>query len=132
MTVEVVGRRAGRLISFPVVVTDYAGERHLVSMLGDDANWVRNVRAAPGGWRCCGVDAAKPCAVKRLTWQLARPSCADTSPSHRAPGPACRWTSAAPLKEFERIAAQFPIFRVAATGPAFEGDATSRPRGPQT
>ncbi len=40
MTLEVAGRRTGRLISFPVVVTDYEGERYLVSMLGNDANWV--------------------------------------------------------------------------------------------
>ena len=36
MTVEAVGRRAGRLISFPVVVTDCEGEGYLVSMLGND------------------------------------------------------------------------------------------------
>ena len=32
-------------ISFPVVVADYQGERYLVSMLGQKANWVRNLRA---------------------------------------------------------------------------------------
>ena len=43
---EVRGRRSGRTISFPVVIADYEGERYLVSMLGKDANWVRNVQAA--------------------------------------------------------------------------------------
>jgi rhodanese-related sulfurtransferase len=33
MTLEVPGRRTGRLISLPVVVADYAGERYLVAML---------------------------------------------------------------------------------------------------
>ena len=47
-TLEVPGRRTGRLISFPVAVADYQGGRYLVSMLGNDANWVRNVRAARG------------------------------------------------------------------------------------
>ncbi len=45
---EVRGRRSGRVISFPVAIADYEGERYLVSMLGADANWVRNVRAAGG------------------------------------------------------------------------------------
>jgi deazaflavin-dependent oxidoreductase (nitroreductase family) len=45
---EVRGRRSGRRLSFPVVVAEYDGERYLVAMLGRDANWVRNVRAAGG------------------------------------------------------------------------------------
>ena len=48
VTLEVPGRRTGRLVSFPVVVADYEGGRYLVSMLGKDANWVLNVRAAGG------------------------------------------------------------------------------------
>jgi hypothetical protein len=51
VTLEVPGRRTGRLISFPVAVAEYEGERYLVSMLGKDANWVRNVRAAGGAGR---------------------------------------------------------------------------------
>lgn len=41
---EVRGRHSGKLIQFPVVVADYEGGRYVVSMLGDDTNWVRNVR----------------------------------------------------------------------------------------
>jgi hypothetical protein len=47
-TLEVQGRRTGRLISFPVVVADYQDERYLVAMLGERVNWVANVRAAGG------------------------------------------------------------------------------------
>src|SRR5688572_1913240 len=46
VTMEVPGRRSGRIISFPLVVADHGGERYLVSMLGDRAEWVSNVRAA--------------------------------------------------------------------------------------
>jgi hypothetical protein len=46
--VEVTGRRSGRTISFPAVIADYGNERYLVSMLGEGASWVRNVRAAGG------------------------------------------------------------------------------------
>ena len=48
VTLEVRGRRSGRMRAFPVVVADYEGERYLVAMLGNDANWIRNVRAAGG------------------------------------------------------------------------------------
>lgn len=45
---EVRGRRTGRPVSFPVMVADLAGERYVVAMLGERANWVANVRAANG------------------------------------------------------------------------------------
>ena len=48
VTVEVTGRRTGRTISFPAVIADYDNGRYLVSMLGEDTNWVRNVRASGG------------------------------------------------------------------------------------
>jgi hypothetical protein len=44
-TLEVRGRKSGRIVSFPVVVADYGGERYLVAMLGQQSNWVRNLRA---------------------------------------------------------------------------------------
>src|SRR5271165_6770709 len=45
---EIAGRKTGKPVTFPVVVADYQGGRYLVSMLGEDTNWVRNVRAAGG------------------------------------------------------------------------------------
>jgi len=48
VTLEVRGRRSGHVVSLPLVVAEVGGERYLVSMLGNDANWVRNVRAAGG------------------------------------------------------------------------------------
>jgi deazaflavin-dependent oxidoreductase (nitroreductase family) len=45
---EVTGRRSGRPVPVPVVVAEYEGRRYLVSMLGEHAQWVRNVRAAGG------------------------------------------------------------------------------------
>jgi len=34
-TLEVPGRRTGRIVSFPVVIADHEGERYLVAMLGE-------------------------------------------------------------------------------------------------
>lgn len=48
VTLEVVGRRSGRVITFPLVMVVVDGERYLVSMLGAEASWVRNVEAADG------------------------------------------------------------------------------------
>jgi hypothetical protein len=45
---EVRGRRSGRVHSFPVMVADLDGEQYLVAMLGEQASWVSNVRAARG------------------------------------------------------------------------------------
>src|SRR6202795_2603405 len=45
---ELRGHKSGRTISFPVVVADYEAERYLVAMLGQQTNWVRNLRAGDG------------------------------------------------------------------------------------
>lgn len=120
MTLEVTGRRTGRLLSFPVVVADYEGERHAVAMLGNDANWVRNVRAAGGqavlrrgrreAVRLEEVDPAARAPILRRYLEVA--------PGARPHLPV-DWH--AQLEEFERIAAQSPVFRVTAV-PAGPGD----------
>ena len=110
-TLEVPGRRSGRLISFPVVIADYEGERYLVAMLGEDANWVRNVRAAGGRVvlrhgrretvRLEDVDpAARPPIVRRYL---------DVAPGARPHIPVDR---RAPDEEFELVAPQIPVFRI--------------------
>src|SRR5262245_55407686 len=48
VTLEVRGRRSGREINLPLVMAVVEGERYLVSMLGPDVEWVRNVKAARG------------------------------------------------------------------------------------
>ncbi|GAA4709974.1 hypothetical protein GCM10023215_59650 [Pseudonocardia yuanmonensis] len=48
VALEVPGRRSGRTVGVPLVVAEVDGERHLVSVLGEDVNRVRNVRAAGG------------------------------------------------------------------------------------
>jgi len=47
-TLEVIGSKSGRIISLPVALTPIGGQRYLVSMLGNEAQWVQNVRAAHG------------------------------------------------------------------------------------
>jgi len=48
VTLEVRGRRSGRTNSLPLVMVFMKGDRYLVSMLGTNADWVQNVKAAGG------------------------------------------------------------------------------------
>jgi deazaflavin-dependent oxidoreductase (nitroreductase family) len=108
---EVAGRRTGKKVSFPVVVADWQGERYLVSMLGEGTNWVRNVRAAGGravlrrGHReVIRLDEVGPGQRAPI---LRR--CLECAPGARTHIPVGR---AAPRPEFDRIAAQYPVFHV--------------------
>ena len=111
MTLEVRGRRSGQVISLPLVVADLAGERYLVSMLGNDASWVRNVRAAGG--------LAVLHRGERRTVRLVEVELGHRAPILKrylavAPGarPHLPVDRHAPLEEFERIADQYPVFRI--------------------
>jgi hypothetical protein len=111
VTLEVRGRRSGRTVSCPVVVALYQGERYLVSMLGDDSDWVRNVRAA-GGRAVLRHGRREPVRLEEVEVGARAPILRRYL--HYAPGarPHVPVDRRAPLAEFERIAARFPVFRV--------------------
>ncbi|SES40270.1 hypothetical protein [Actinokineospora terrae] len=48
VTLEVAGRRTGRITRFPLGTVDRLGRWYLVSMLGGRCHWPRNARAARG------------------------------------------------------------------------------------
>ena len=48
LTLQVKSRRSERPYSTVLAVGNYQGQRYLVSMLGNDSNWVQDVRAARG------------------------------------------------------------------------------------
>lgn len=111
VTLEVRGRKSGRIIAFPVVVAVLDGERYLVSMLGDHAQWVHNVRAAGG--------RAVLRSGNREVVQLEEVPADKRAPIvkaylQRAEGarPHLPIDKDAPLAEFETIAAAFPVFRI--------------------
>jgi deazaflavin-dependent oxidoreductase (nitroreductase family) len=110
-TLEVRGHKSGRLISFPVVVVDYQGERYLVAMLGQRTNWVRNLRADGRAVLRHGrredVTAVEDlsderAAILRRYLELAAGARPFFSIDRRAP-----------LSDFERIADDYPVFRIA-------------------
>jgi len=110
-TLEVRGRRTGKPVSLPVVLTARRDDRYLVSMLGENVNWVRNLRAAEGR------------AVLRHG-RREQVKLVEVAPDERAPvlrdylriAPGARAhfpvPPDAPEAEFARIAPAYPVFRV--------------------
>jgi hypothetical protein len=111
MTMELRGRSSGRIVTVPVMVADLGGQRYLVSMLGNDANWVQNARAADGR------AVLRRGTVERV--RLEEVDVADRPPILRryleiAPGarPHIPVDQHAPVEAFVPIAAQYPVFRI--------------------
>ena len=111
VTLEVRGRVSGRPITFPLVMVVVAAERYLVSMLGTEAAWVRNLRAADG------LALLRHGRKERV--RLTEIAAVDRAPIlkaylHAAPGarPHVPVDKNASLEQFAAIAAQFPVFRV--------------------
>jgi deazaflavin-dependent oxidoreductase (nitroreductase family) len=111
VTLEVVGRRSGRTISFPLVMAFVDGERYLVSMLGKQSTWVENVRAAGGYARLQHGRTERVRLEEAAPEKRARVLKAYLQ---RAPGarPHFPIDKDAPLEAFEAIAGEFPVFRV--------------------
>jgi F420H(2)-dependent quinone reductase len=111
VTLEVVGRRSGRVTRFPLGMADWNGQWYLVTMLGERCNWVQNVRAAGGratlrrrrAVACQLVEvpvSERPPIIKRYL---------DKVPGARPHIPVDRQ---APSTDFEAISSRYPVFRV--------------------
>jgi hypothetical protein len=111
VTLEVIGRRSGRPISFPLVMLIQGGERYLVSMLGTEAAWVRNAAAA--GNRAVLIHGSRE-RVRLEEVATARRAPLLKAYLRLAPGarPHVPVDKDAPLDAFGAIAAEFPVFRV--------------------
>jgi F420H(2)-dependent quinone reductase len=111
VTLEVVGRKSGRMTSFPLAMAVMNGQRYLVSMLGEETNWVRNVKAAGGKARLVHgiseqvlleeVDDRARAPILKAYLQIA--------PGAR---PHIPISKDAPISEFEKIASTYTVFRV--------------------
>lgn len=111
VTLEVVGRQSGKTISFPLAMTMINGEKYLVSMLGEEANWVQNIKAAGGKARLRHgiseqvileeVDVKQRAPILKAYLQIA--------PGAR---PHIPISKDAPISEFEKIVSKYPVFRL--------------------
>ena len=109
--VHVHGRHSGRLIRVPVVVVLYRWHWYTVSMLGEDSNWVRNVRASGGD-----VELTHG---RRRTVHFTEIPVAQRAPIIKRyltvafgarPHIPVRWSD--PPSAFVKIAADYPTFRI--------------------
>ena len=108
---EVRGRSSGRLIAFPIVLADVDDAWYAVSMLGANAHWVRNVRAADGRAivrhgtsvpvRLVEVPVSQRAPILKRYLEVAPGARPHIPVDHRDPA-----------RAFEPFAAQHPVFRV--------------------
>lgn len=111
MTLEVVGRKSGRVITLPVVLAAIGEKRYLVSMLGDDAQWVRNVRATDN---IAHIQSGRRFRVRLEDVPVEQRAPVIKAYLQAAPGarPHFPVNKDDPLTAFETIAGDFPVFEV--------------------
>ncbi|WP_255491909.1 MULTISPECIES: nitroreductase/quinone reductase family protein [unclassified Actinotalea] len=111
VTLDVRGRTSGRVVSLPLVLVRHEGERYLVSMLGPDVQWLRNVRA-DGGRAVLHAPRPEPVLLTEVPAE-------DRAPILRryvelAPGgrPHIPVPVGAPVEHFAAVAERHPVLRV--------------------
>jgi len=111
VSLETKGRRTGRILRVPMVMAQLGPDRYLVSMLGENADWVRNARASSGeaALRHGGVEQVR----------LEEVPASERAPVLkaylvRAPGARPHFDIGpdASLEQFARVASRYPVFRV--------------------
>lgn len=110
VTLETKGRRTGKTLRVPMVVAEVGGERYLVSMLGENSDWLRNVRASNG-------EAVLSHGVIEKV-RLEEVAVAERAPIlkaylKRAPGARPHFDIGIDASiEFERVAPRYPVLRI--------------------
>ena len=111
VTLEVPGRNSHRVTRFPLGMADWQGQWYLASMLGNECNWVKNVRAADGN---VVLRHGRPRAVHLVEVPVSERAAILRRYLRKVPGarPHIPVDRNAPLTEFEKVAAAHPVFRV--------------------
>ena len=110
VALEVTGRSSGRTRTTVLAMPQHGGERYLVSMLGNDSGWVKNVRANSDAvlrhGRRQNVRLVEVAVSERapVLKEYVRIALSGRKHFPVAPG--------APLTEFDAIADRYPVFRV--------------------
>jgi hypothetical protein len=116
-TLEVARRHSGGTQRVPIVIARVDGEEYLVSMLGEGSEWSKNVIAASGQ---AVIQHGKARKVQLETVPVERRAPVLKAYVTRAIGarPHIHVSPNAPLSEFARIAAEYPVYRIAPAVPA--------------
>ena len=113
VTLDVVGRQSGKIISFPLAMLVMNGERYLVSMLGENANWVQNIKAA-GGKAIMRHGVREEVSLEEVN--IEQRTEIIKAYLQIAPGarPHIPVDKDAPISAFDEIAPKIPVFKVVA------------------
>jgi deazaflavin-dependent oxidoreductase (nitroreductase family) len=113
VALETRGRRSGNPFLVQLVVAHVGTERYLVSMLGENADWVRNTRANAG---VAVLRHGRTEKVRLEEVPVSRRPPILKAYLQVAPGarPHFDLSLQAPVAEFEKVAARYPVFRVVA------------------
>lgn len=115
LTLQIKNRRSGKLESTILAVVNHQDQRFLVSMLGDDSEWVQNVRAADGE-AFVKRGLSRPVKLVEITTENRAPilkAWCQIATSGRKHLPV---SHDAPISAFEAIAADYPVFRIDTAG----------------
>jgi|CXWL01.1.fsa_nt_gi hypothetical protein len=118
-TLETAGYRTGKTHAIPVVLCDYQGQQYIVSMLGERSPWIRNIRAADGQ---AVIRRRRRRSVRLLEIPIEERAPIIKAYLGRAIGarPHIPLSPEDPIEDFERIAADYPVFRVIECEPTAE------------
>jgi deazaflavin-dependent oxidoreductase (nitroreductase family) len=111
VALETRGRRSGKPFLVQLVVARVGTERYLVSMLGENADWVRNARASAGA-AVLRHGTTEKVKLEDVPVSLRAPilkAYLQVAPGARPHFDICR---DAPVAEFEKVAGRYPVFRV--------------------
>ena len=111
VALETTGRRSGRGYRNALVAADYDGQRYLVSMLGENVDWVRNVREA-GGDAAIRYRGRRSVRLVEVPVEERAPIIKAYISRARGARPHIAVDHDAPLAEFEKIAPRHPVFRI--------------------
>ena len=111
VTLDVRGRVSGRTVSLPLVLIEQDGERYVVSMLGEDVQWLRNVRADEGR---AVLHARRTEEVRLVDVPVEQRAPVLRRYVELAPGgrPHIPVPVGAPVEDFAAVAARYPVLRV--------------------
>jgi hypothetical protein len=111
VSLQVTNRQSGRLDSVVLVAATYREGRYLVSMLGENSQWVQNVRVS-GGNAYLKRGSLRPVLLREIPVEGRAPilkAWCQIATSGRKHLPI---DSGAPVEAFARIAADYPVFRI--------------------
>lgn len=111
VSLHVADRNTGKCGGVVLVAAEHEGALYLVSMLGEGAQWVQNLRASGGkarlskrGWQDVMLHEIPP--AQRAPIIKAWTRIATSGRKHLALGPDD------PIEAFEAVAADYPVFRI--------------------